>query len=144
MSTDSNDLKQDDLLRIQRALVALVTPLSESLEAITELRLRAPEETDTQSEGTNGTGAAANGRRASHRDPHCSFCGRDRKSTTNLIAGSGAYICTECVELCNQIIRESAAKDADEDVDGTNTDTSAPTEASAPSAASVPDPDAAA
>ncbi len=33
----------------------------------------------------------------------CSFCGRT-ESEVNLIAGADAYICHECVDLCNQII----------------------------------------
>ena len=33
----------------------------------------------------------------------CSFCGRS-ESEVNLIAGGNAYICHECVGLCNQII----------------------------------------
>jgi len=34
----------------------------------------------------------------------CSFCGKRREQVANLIAGPGVYICTECVDLCNEII----------------------------------------
>ena len=34
----------------------------------------------------------------------CSFCGKSQKQVRKLIGGSGAYICDECIELCNEII----------------------------------------
>jgi ATP-dependent Clp protease ATP-binding subunit ClpX len=37
---------------------------------------------------------------------HCSFCGKSQKQVRKLIAGPGAYICDECVELCNEILEE--------------------------------------
>ena len=33
----------------------------------------------------------------------CSFCGKNRRQVKKLIAGPGAYICDECVDLCNEI-----------------------------------------
>ncbi len=42
----------------------------------------------------------------------CSFCGRDKSQVKELIAGPGVYICADCVELCNQIIRGKAEKEA--------------------------------
>ncbi|MGY5318872.1 ATP-dependent Clp protease ATP-binding subunit ClpX [Neomicrococcus lactis] len=36
----------------------------------------------------------------------CSFCGKSQKLVRKLIAGPGVYICTECIELCNEIIEE--------------------------------------
>lgn len=36
----------------------------------------------------------------------CSFCGKSQKQVKKLIAGPGVYICTECIELCNEIIDE--------------------------------------
>lgn len=36
----------------------------------------------------------------------CSFCGKSQKQVKKLIAGSGVYICDECIELCNEIIEE--------------------------------------
>ena len=33
----------------------------------------------------------------------CSFCGKKYPQGTKLIAGPGLLICTECVELCNEI-----------------------------------------
>ena len=38
----------------------------------------------------------------------CSFCGKSQKQVQQLIAGPGVYICDECVELCNDIIREES------------------------------------
>lgn len=39
----------------------------------------------------------------------CSFCGKAQDEVTKLIAGSGAYICTDCVQLCHMILRDEAA-----------------------------------
>jgi len=39
-------------------------------------------------------------------EPRCSFCGRSQSEVAKLIAGSSAYICNECVELCNEILEE--------------------------------------
>jgi ATP-dependent Clp protease ATP-binding subunit ClpX len=36
--------------------------------------------------------------------PRCSFCGKSQSQVQKLIAGPGAYICNECIELCNEII----------------------------------------
>ncbi|HAA84654.1 MAG: ATP-dependent Clp protease ATP-binding subunit ClpX [Thermodesulfobacterium sp. 37_54] len=36
----------------------------------------------------------------------CSFCGKPQSEVRKLIAGSSAYICNECVELCNEILEE--------------------------------------
>uniref|UniRef100_A0A832LV22 ATP-dependent Clp protease ATP-binding subunit ClpX n=1 Tax=Caldimicrobium thiodismutans TaxID=1653476 RepID=A0A832LV22_9BACT len=36
----------------------------------------------------------------------CSFCGKSQKEVLKLIAGNSAYICNECVELCNEILEE--------------------------------------
>ena len=37
---------------------------------------------------------------------YCSFCGKSQHEVTKLIAGPSVFICSECVELCNEIIRE--------------------------------------
>ncbi len=36
----------------------------------------------------------------------CSFCQKSQRQVRKLITGSGVYICSECVELCNEIIAE--------------------------------------
>lgn len=36
----------------------------------------------------------------------CSFCGKNQDQVQKLIAGSGVYICNECIELCYEIIEE--------------------------------------
>ena len=36
----------------------------------------------------------------------CSFCGKNQSEVKKLIVGPGVYICDECVELCNGIIKE--------------------------------------
>ncbi len=49
---------------------------------------------------------------------YCSFCGKSQHEVRKLIAGPSVFICDECVELCNDIIREEI-QDAD---DATETD----------------------
>lgn len=36
--------------------------------------------------------------------PKCSFCGKTQSQVRKLISGPGAYICNECIDLCNEII----------------------------------------
>ena len=42
---------------------------------------------------------------------YCSFCGKSQHEVRKLIAGPSVFICDECIELCNDIIREEAATD---------------------------------
>ena len=39
---------------------------------------------------------------------YCSFCGKNQHEVKKLIAGPSVFICDECVDLCNDIIREEA------------------------------------
>ncbi len=43
-----------------------------------------------------------------HESLVCSFCGKTQEEVKKLIAGSGVYICDECIELCNDIIAEES------------------------------------
>ncbi|MBN8880864.1 MAG: AAA family ATPase, partial [Salana multivorans] len=45
----------------------------------------------------------------------CSFCGKSQKQVRRLIAGHGVYICTECIELCNEIVEEELADASGDD-----------------------------
>ena len=36
----------------------------------------------------------------------CSFCGKSQDEVHRIIAGPGVYICTECIELCREIVEE--------------------------------------
>ncbi|HKY03021.1 MAG TPA: ATP-dependent Clp protease ATP-binding subunit ClpX [Burkholderiales bacterium] len=42
---------------------------------------------------------------------YCSFCGKSQHEVRKLIAGPSVFICDECIELCNDIIREESAGD---------------------------------
>ncbi len=42
---------------------------------------------------------------------YCSFCGKSQHEVRKLIAGPSVFICDECVDLCNDIIREDISKD---------------------------------
>jgi ATP-dependent Clp protease ATP-binding subunit ClpX len=50
---------------------------------------------------------------------YCSFCGKSQHEVRKLIAGPSVFICDECVDLCNDIIREEVqnAKGGKEDGD---------------------------
>ena len=49
---------------------------------------------------------------------YCSFCGKNQNEVRKLIAGPSVYICDECVDLCNDIIREEVLEaDAEGDDD---------------------------
>lgn len=42
---------------------------------------------------------------------YCSFCGKSQHEVRKLIAGPSVFVCDECVDLCNDIIREEAQGD---------------------------------
>jgi ATP-dependent Clp protease ATP-binding subunit ClpX len=43
---------------------------------------------------------------------YCSFCGKSQHEVRKLIAGPSVFVCDECVELCNDIIREEMEEKA--------------------------------
>ena len=45
---------------------------------------------------------------------HCNFCGKSQHEVRKLIAGPSVYVCDECVELCNDIIREELQESGEE------------------------------
>ncbi len=45
---------------------------------------------------------------------YCSFCGKSQHEVRKLIAGPSVFVCDECVELCNDIIREEMHDNKDE------------------------------
>ena len=44
---------------------------------------------------------------------YCSFCGKSQHEVRKLIAGPSVFICDECVDLCNDIIREDSTRHDD-------------------------------
>lgn len=46
---------------------------------------------------------------------YCSFCGKSQHEVRKLIAGPSVFICDECVDLCNDIIREEVEDAASEE-----------------------------
>jgi ATP-dependent Clp protease ATP-binding subunit ClpX len=44
---------------------------------------------------------------------HCSFCGKSQHEVKKLIAGPSVFICDECIDLCNDIIRDEAQEPDD-------------------------------
>jgi ATP-dependent Clp protease ATP-binding subunit ClpX len=49
----------------------------------------------------------------SEKPLYCSFCGKSQHEVKKLIAGPSVFICDECIDLCNDIIRDEAAADPD-------------------------------
>ncbi len=49
---------------------------------------------------------------------YCSFCGKSQHEVRKLIAGPSVFICDECVELCNDIIREEIQGASSDEVSG--------------------------
>ena len=43
---------------------------------------------------------------------YCSFCGKSQHEVKKLIAGPSVFVCDECIELCNDIIREESSNAA--------------------------------
>jgi ATP-dependent Clp protease ATP-binding subunit ClpX len=43
---------------------------------------------------------------------YCSFCGKSQHEVRKLIAGPSVFICDECIELCNDIIRDEMMENA--------------------------------
>jgi ATP-dependent Clp protease ATP-binding subunit ClpX len=41
---------------------------------------------------------------------YCSFCGKSQHEVKKLIAGPSVFICDECIDLCNEIIRDEVAE----------------------------------
>lgn len=53
---------------------------------------------------------------SSEKTLYCSFCGKSQHEVKKLIAGPSVFICDECIDLCNEIIRDElpAGEDARE------------------------------
>jgi ATP-dependent Clp protease ATP-binding subunit ClpX len=49
---------------------------------------------------------------------YCSFCGKSQHEVRKLIAGPSVFVCDECVELCNDIIREEIQGDVSDEMGG--------------------------
>ena len=57
---------------------------------------------------------------------YCSFCGKSQHEVKKLIAGPSVFICDECIELCNDIIREETQ--GEQGAKGTKSDLPVPHE----------------
>ena len=58
---------------------------------------------------------------------YCSFCGKSQHEVKKLIAGPSVFICDECIELCNDIIRDEVPADS-ADARGAKSDLPIPSE----------------
>ena len=58
---------------------------------------------------------------------YCSFCGKSQHEVKKLIAGPSVFICDECIELCNDIIRDEVPAESS-DAKATKSDLPIPSE----------------
>ena len=54
----------------------------------------------------------------SEKTLYCSFCGKSQHEVKKLIAGPSVFICDECIDLCNDIIRDEILPDAEREARG--------------------------
>jgi ATP-dependent Clp protease ATP-binding subunit ClpX len=48
---------------------------------------------------------------STEKNLYCSFCGKSQHEVKKLIAGPSVFICDECIDLCNDIIRDEVVQD---------------------------------
>ena len=63
---------------------------------------------------------------SSEKTLYCSFCGKSQHEVKKLIAGPSVFICDECIDLCNEIIRDELP--AEDDKAATRSDLPTPAE----------------
>jgi len=49
---------------------------------------------------------------------YCTFCGKNQNEVRKLIAGPSVYICNECIDLCNDIIKEEISEATESEEEG--------------------------
>jgi ATP-dependent Clp protease ATP-binding subunit ClpX len=54
----------------------------------------------------------------SEKTLYCSFCGKSQHEVKKLIAGPSVFICDECIDLCNDIIRDEVLPDTEREARG--------------------------
>jgi ATP-dependent Clp protease ATP-binding subunit ClpX len=54
----------------------------------------------------------------SEKTLYCSFCGKSQHEVKKLIAGPSVFICDECIDLCNDIIRDEVLPEAEREARG--------------------------
>ena len=59
---------------------------------------------------------------------YCSFCGKSQHEVKKLIAGPSVFICDECIDLCNDIIRDEVAAETDQSTRPSRNDLPIPSE----------------
>ncbi|BBA37396.1 ATP-dependent protease ATP-binding subunit ClpX [Methylocaldum marinum] len=58
-----------------------------------------------------------NGKDKSGKLLYCSFCGKTQHEVRKLIAGPAVFVCDECIELCNDILREELLENGSDGAD---------------------------
>ena len=55
---------------------------------------------------------------SSEKTLYCSFCGKSQHEVKKLIAGPSVFVCDECIDLCNEIIRDELPASTEAQADG--------------------------
>jgi ATP-dependent Clp protease ATP-binding subunit ClpX len=55
---------------------------------------------------------------SSEKTLYCSFCGKSQHEVKKLIAGPSVFICDECIDLCNDIIRDEVPTESEREARG--------------------------
>ena len=72
---------------------------------------------------------------SSEKTLYCSFCGKSQHEVKKLIAGPSVFICDECIDLCNEIIRDELPAEEDKDRKSTRLNSSHSQQSRMPSSA---------
>ncbi|EIH0687400.1 carboxylate--amine ligase [Escherichia coli] len=105
MSTPHPEITKEKAFHILGRLEALATEEEISLEKLVECcRVMLRRKDDIEQLTGNASSPSVT------QTLYCSFCEKPQHKVRQLIAGPSVYICNECVDLCNEIIREEQEK----------------------------------
>ncbi len=105
MTTSHSAITEEKAFRILERLEALATEEEIAPEKLVEccrVMLRRKDDITRLTSYTSSVSV--------RRTLYCSFCKKPQHAVKKLIAGDDVFICDECVEVCNSVIREEQEK----------------------------------
>lgn len=100
MTTSHSAITQEKAFHILERLEALATEEDISLEKLVEFSRVMLRRKNDMARLTSGAPSVS-----VRRTLYCSFCNKSQHAVKKLIAGDDVFICDECVDVCNRIIR---------------------------------------
>lgn len=100
MTTSHSAITQEKAFHILERLEALATEEDISLEKLVEFSRVMLRRKNDMARLTSGAPSVS-----VRRTLYCSFCNKSQYTVKKLIAGEDVFICDECVDVCNRIIR---------------------------------------